>query len=75
MRKCDMCYERQSRGEADRLRCRLPDWAPPSAASANALIAEAHQRIADKPDRYFRQDLRSRGSGRNLGVVLVGRAV
>ena len=52
MRKCDMCFERQSAGKATACSEACPMGATIS-GERDALIAEAKQRIAAKPDGYY----------------------
>jgi formate dehydrogenase iron-sulfur subunit len=52
MRKCDMCFARQSRGESTACAAACPTGATKS-GNRDALIAEAHQRLADKPGDYY----------------------
>jgi formate dehydrogenase iron-sulfur subunit len=54
MRKCDMCYARQSAG-----RLTACAEACPTGATFNGrrdeLIAEARKRLAEKPDQYYQK--------------------
>lgn len=52
MRKCDMCYDRQARGEPTACAAACPVGAT-KCGDREALIAEARQRIAGKPDAYY----------------------
>jgi len=52
MRKCDMCYERQSRGQFTACTEACPVCAT-KGGDRDALLAEARQRIAEKPDQYY----------------------
>ncbi len=52
MRKCDMCYERQSRGQLTACAEACPVGATRS-GDRGELLAEARKRIADKPDQYY----------------------
>jgi formate dehydrogenase iron-sulfur subunit len=52
MRKCDMCYERQARGEPTACAAACPTGAT-KCGERDALIAEARERIASKPGDYF----------------------
>jgi len=52
MRKCDMCYDRQSRGEVTACSEVCPVGATIT-GDRDALVAEARQRIAAKPDAYY----------------------
>ena len=52
MRKCDMCYERQARGEATACAVACPTGAT-KCGERDALIAEARVRIAAKPGEYY----------------------
>jgi formate dehydrogenase iron-sulfur subunit len=51
MRKCDMCYERQSQGKATACSEACPVGATKT-GDREALIAEAHARMAATPDQY-----------------------
>jgi formate dehydrogenase iron-sulfur subunit len=51
MRKCDMCYERQSKGKITACSEACPVEATIT-GDRDALIAEAHKRIAAKPGEY-----------------------
>lgn len=52
MRKCDMCYERQARGEPTACAAACPVGAT-KCGEREALVAEARQRIAEKPNDYI----------------------
>jgi len=52
MRKCDMCYERQSQGKPTACAEACPVGATVN-GDRDALVAEAHQRIAAKPAEYY----------------------
>jgi formate dehydrogenase iron-sulfur subunit len=52
MRKCDMCYERQSQGKVTACSESCPVGATKT-GDRDALVAEARQRIAEKPDQYY----------------------
>jgi formate dehydrogenase iron-sulfur subunit len=52
MRKCDMCYPRQSQGKVTACSEVCPVGATIT-GDRDAMIAEARQRIAAKPDAYF----------------------
>jgi len=52
MRKCDMCFERQSQGKVTACSEVCPVGATIN-GDRDALIAEARQRIAAKPDSYY----------------------
>lgn len=52
MRKCDMCYERQSRGQVTACADACPVGATKN-GDRDDLIAEARKRIAEKPDQYY----------------------
>ena len=54
MRKCDMCYERQSKGKPTACAEACPVGATIS-GERDDLVAEAHKRIADKPGRVLHQ--------------------
>jgi formate dehydrogenase iron-sulfur subunit len=51
MRKCDLCFERQSRGEPTACTAACPTGAT-KCGDRDALIAEARQRLAEKPGDY-----------------------
>ena len=74
MRKCDMCYERQSAGKLTACAEACPTGATKN-GDRDALIAEARQRMAEKPDQYYQQDLWLHGSRRHFGAVPFGGAV
>jgi len=52
MRKCDQCFERQSRGQPTACAAACPTGAT-KCGDRDALIAEARQRIAEKPGDYY----------------------
>lgn len=52
MRKCDMCYERRARGEPTACTAACPVGAT-KCGDRDALVAEARQRIAEKPNGYY----------------------
>jgi formate dehydrogenase iron-sulfur subunit len=52
VRKCDMCYERQTQGKPTACSEACPVDATKT-GEREAMIAEARQRIADKPDQYY----------------------
>ena len=52
MRKCDMCYERQTHGEPTACAAACPTGAT-KFGSHDALVAEARQRISEKPGEYY----------------------
>ena len=52
MRKCDMCFERQSQGKLTACAEACPVGATRN-GDRDALIAEAQQRIAEKPGQYY----------------------
>jgi len=54
MRKCDMCYERQSHGKLTACAEACPVGATKN-GDRDALIAEAHERISEKPDQYYKK--------------------
>jgi formate dehydrogenase iron-sulfur subunit len=54
MRKCDMCFERQSRGQLTACAEACPVGATKN-GERDELVAEARQRIAEKPDQYYRK--------------------
>jgi formate dehydrogenase iron-sulfur subunit len=54
MRKCDMCFDRQSRGEPTACAAACPTGAT-KCGGRDALLAEAGQRIAEKPADYYHQ--------------------
>jgi formate dehydrogenase iron-sulfur subunit len=54
MRKCDMCYDRQSQGKMTACSEVCPMQATIT-GDRDALIAEARQRIAAKPDQYYQK--------------------
>ena len=62
MRKCDMCYERQSQGKLTACAEVCPTGATKN-GDRDELLAEARQRIADKPGQYY---------GKIYGVKEVG---
>ena len=62
MRKCDMCYERQSQGKLTACAEVCPTGATKN-GDRDELLAEARQRIADKPSQYY---------GKIYGVKEVG---
>ncbi len=52
MRKCDMCYERQSQGKLTACAEACPTGATKN-GDRDQLLAEARQRIAEKPGQYY----------------------
>jgi formate dehydrogenase iron-sulfur subunit len=52
MRKCDMCYERQSQGKQTACAEVCPTGATKN-GDRDELLAEARQRIAEKPGQYY----------------------
>jgi formate dehydrogenase iron-sulfur subunit len=62
MRKCDMCYERQSQGKQTACSEACPVGATKS-GERDQLLAEARQRMAEKPGQYY---------GKIYGVKEVG---
>jgi formate dehydrogenase iron-sulfur subunit len=54
MRKCNMCYERQSAGKQTACAEACPVGATLN-GDRDELIAEAKRRIVEKPDRYYRK--------------------
>jgi formate dehydrogenase iron-sulfur subunit len=52
VRKCDMCYERQSHGKQTACAEACPVGATVN-GDRDELIAEARRRIAGKPDQYY----------------------
>jgi formate dehydrogenase iron-sulfur subunit len=54
MRKCDMCYARQSAGKLTACAEICPTGATFN-GERDALIAEARQRLAAKPDQYYQK--------------------
>jgi formate dehydrogenase iron-sulfur subunit len=52
VRKCDMCYERLTQGKPTACSEACPVDATKT-GDREAMIAEARQRIADKPDQYY----------------------
>ena len=62
MRKCDMCYARQSQGKLTACAEACPTGATKN-GDRDELIAEARRRIAQKPDQYY---------GRIYGLQEVG---
>ena len=62
MRKCDMCYERQSQGKQTACAEVCPTGATKN-GDRDELLAEARQRIAEKPGQYY---------GKVYGVKEVG---
>ncbi len=52
MKKCDMCYDRQKQGKDTACSEACPVGATKT-GDRDALIAEARQRIAEKPDQYY----------------------
>ena len=74
MRKCNMCYERQSEGKQTACAEACPVGAT-ICGDRDELLAEAHKRLAEKPGGYYQKDLRSAGSGRHERAVPFGGAV
>ena len=62
MRKCDMCYQRQSQGKLTACAEVCPTGATKN-GDRDELLAEARQRIAEKPGQYY---------GKIYGVKEVG---
>ena len=62
MRKCDMCYERQNQGKQTACAEVCPTGATKN-GERDQLLAEARQRIAEKPGQYY---------GKIYGVKEVG---
>src|SRR5690349_18484903 len=62
MRKCDMCYERQAQGKFTACTEACPVGAT-KGGDREELVAEAHRRIAEKPDQYY---------GKIYGIKAVG---
>jgi formate dehydrogenase iron-sulfur subunit len=54
MRKCDMCFERQSQGKLTACAEACPVGATKN-GERDELVAEARQRIAEKPDQYYQK--------------------
>jgi formate dehydrogenase iron-sulfur subunit len=54
MRKCDMCFERQARGDPTACAAACPTGATKS-GERDALVAEARQRLAAKPGEYYQR--------------------
>jgi formate dehydrogenase iron-sulfur subunit len=54
MRKCDMCYERQSQGKPTACTEACPIGAT-MGGERDDLIAEARKRLAEKPDQYYQK--------------------
>jgi formate dehydrogenase iron-sulfur subunit len=52
MRKCDMCYERQSQGKLTACAEVCPVGAT-KGGERDQLLAEARQRMAEKPGQYY----------------------
>jgi formate dehydrogenase iron-sulfur subunit len=52
VRKCNMCYERQSQGKPTACTEACPTGAT-ICGDRDALVAEARKRIAEKPDAYY----------------------
>jgi formate dehydrogenase iron-sulfur subunit len=52
MRKCDQCYERQSKGQPTACAAACPTGAT-TCGDRDALVAEAKKRIAEKPGEYY----------------------
>jgi formate dehydrogenase iron-sulfur subunit len=52
VRKCDQCYERQSKGQPTACTAACPTGAT-TCGDRDALVAEAKKRIAEKPDAYY----------------------
>ena len=52
VRKCNMCYERQSKGQPTACAAACPTGAT-TCGGRDALIAEANSRIAEKPKDYY----------------------
>ena len=68
MRKCDMCYERQSQGKPTACAEACPVGAT-ICGERDDWLAEARKRIAEKPDRYYGQDLRRDRGRRHVSVL------
>jgi formate dehydrogenase iron-sulfur subunit len=54
VRKCDMCYERQSKGQLTACSQNCPTGAT-ICGERDALVAEARKRLADKPNDYHQK--------------------
>jgi formate dehydrogenase iron-sulfur subunit len=54
MRKCDMCFERQSKGKTTACAEACPVGATLN-GDREELLAEARQRLAGKPDQYYQK--------------------
>ena len=52
VRKCDQCYERQSKGQPTACTAACPTGAT-TCGDRDALVAEARRRIAEKPKDYY----------------------
>ena len=52
MRKCDMCYDRQTRGEPTACAVACPVGAT-KCGEREALVDEARRRISEKPNEYY----------------------
>ena len=74
MRKCDMCYERQSQGKVTACSEACPVGATKT-GDRDALIAEAQPADRGEAGAVLQQDLWHPGGRRHIGVVPFGRAV
>ena len=54
VRKCNMCYERQMKGEPTACTAACPTGAT-VCGDRDALVAEAKKRLADKPEGYYQR--------------------
>jgi len=54
VRKCDMCYERQAKGEPTACTAACPTGAT-ICGERDALVAEARKRMAEKPGDYYQK--------------------
>ena len=54
VRKCNMCYERQVKGEPTACTAACPTGAT-ICGERDALVAEAQKRLADKPTEYYQR--------------------
>jgi formate dehydrogenase iron-sulfur subunit len=54
VRKCDMCYDRQRAGQPTACAEACPTGAT-TCGDRDALVAEAHRRLAEKPGNYYQR--------------------
>jgi formate dehydrogenase iron-sulfur subunit len=69
MRKCDMCYERQSQGKLTACAEACPVGATKN-GDRDELVVEARQRIAEKPDQYYQKIYGIREAGGTSVLIL-----